>query len=95
MDPERNETYSETRELMTSGRRTASSRIAWALAGGLGWVVMGCGEGTTPSNPEPKPAAKPAPGAESPTTAKGKKIQQDDRGIKELRETRQKKADQP
>jgi hypothetical protein len=94
-DPELNALHSETPGLMTKGRRSAYRPIAWALSVGLGWAMVGCGEGTTPPNPEPKPVATPAPAPASAKTGKRKADPREDMGLKELRESRAKKAGQP
>jgi hypothetical protein len=61
----------------------------------MGVSVVGCGEGTAPTNAEPKPAAKPAPSSASDKAGKAKKDPREDMGLKELRDARGKKADQP
>ncbi len=80
---------------MISGRRSACSLIAWSLAAGLGLALAGCGEGTTPADSETKPASQPAPNPASAKTDKAKKDPRADMGIRELRESRRKKAEQP
>ena len=36
---------------MIKGRSDSRNRLAWTMIAGLGLVVMGCGEGGTPSAP--------------------------------------------
>jgi hypothetical protein len=97
MDPDRNATNAETRELMTRGRSSARSRIAWSLTAGLGLAVAGCGEGTPPPDSGAKAPNQPAanPASESTDKSKAKKDPRLDMGVKELRESRKKKGDQP